>query len=160
MQKYVIVSNPLKTVYSLDQFTIQSTTPTTTTTTTTTTPTPTTTTTITTTTTTSPPTTSNTEPPTTTKPWWFVEYSQDGKAIGKNGKTFEESVPPARFGIIGIAVGLGTFGVIMALICVLWTCCIRNKADFVDTEDDEEEKPKPIMFSPTSVKPHGIQYIA
>lgn len=52
---------------------------------------------VTTTTTTIAPTTTSTIPETTTKPWWFVEYSEDGKAIGKNGKvtsrkiTFEES---------------------------------------------------------------------
>ena len=51
------------------------------------TPAPTTSTTTTTTTTSTPaPTTTTTPVPTTTKPWWFVEYSEDGKAIGKNGK--------------------------------------------------------------------------
>lgn len=47
----------------------------------------------TTTTTAAPPQTTTTAAPTTstltettTKPWWFVEYSADGKAIGKNGK--------------------------------------------------------------------------
>lgn len=40
----------------------------------------------TTTTTTPVPTTTTTTPETTTKPWWFVEYSEDGKAIGQNGK--------------------------------------------------------------------------
>lgn len=130
--------------------------PITTTTTTTTTTTSTTTTTITTTTT--------TPAKTTTKPWWFVEYSEDGKAIGKNGLTFDKSTPPARFGFIGMAIGFGVFSFIIAVICMLWFCCIRSMDDYRTQEDsddeEEEENRKKVAFTAISAKPHGLQYIA
>nr|XP_019923647.2 uncharacterized protein LOC109619000 isoform X3 [Crassostrea gigas] len=110
------------------------------------------------------PTTTTAIPETTTKPWWFVEYSEDGKALGKNGMTFDKSTPPARFGFIGMAIGFGVFSFIIAVICMLWFCCIRSKADYSAHEDsdDEEEKEKrnKMAFTAISAKPHGLQYIA
>ncbi|XP_078332621.1 C-type mannose receptor 2-like isoform X2 [Crassostrea virginica] len=128
----------------------------------------------TTTTTAAPPQTTTTAAPTTstltettTKPWWFVEYSADGKAIGKNGKTFDKSSPPARFGIVGIAIGLATFSFITVAICMLWFCCLRGKSEYKEQEgdgDEEEEDEKrrrqKRKVSPMEVKPHGLKYIA
>ncbi|XP_062595726.1 uncharacterized protein LOC134257100 [Saccostrea cucullata] len=72
--------------------------------------------------------------------------------------TFDESKPPARFGIIGLAIGFSTFIVLMTIVCGLWFCCIRNKDDYRFVEEEEEEKPKGIK--PLTQKPHGIKYIA
>lgn len=116
------------------------------------------------TTTTPIPTTTTAIPETTTKPWWFVEYSEDGKALGKNGMTFDKSTPPARFGFIGMAIGFGVFSFIIAVICMLWFCCIRSKDDYRSQEDsdneEEEVKRKKVAFSAINAKPHGLQYIA
>ncbi|XP_052683376.1 uncharacterized protein LOC128163763 [Crassostrea angulata] len=101
---------------------------------------------------------------TTTKPWWFVEYSDDGKALGKNGLTFDKSTPPARFGFIGMAIGFSVFSFIIAVICMLWFWCIKSKDDYRAQEDsddeEEEEKRKKVAFTAISAKPHGLQYIA
>lgn len=114
----------------------------------------------TTTTTTPVPTTTTTIPETTTKPWWFVEYSEDGKAIGQNGKTFDKSNPPARFGVVGLLIGFSTFGFVTVVICMLWFCCIRSKDDYWNVQEEEEEEPQKKAFSAITDKPHGIQYIA
>ncbi|XP_052692079.1 macrophage mannose receptor 1-like [Crassostrea angulata] len=121
-------------------------------------PTTTTTPTTTSTTTTTPATTTTTELATTTKPWWFVEYSEDGKAIGANGLTFDKSSPPARFGVIGLAIGFSVFSMLTVGVCAVWFCCLRSKDDYRHQEEEVEEKPKKV--SPMDRKPHGLQYIA
>lgn len=75
-------------------------------------------------------------------------------------QTFDKSQPPARFGVIGLAIGFSTFGFLTTIICLLWFCCIRNKEDYRYMEEEEEEEKPKQMFMPTSDKPHGIAYIA
>ncbi|XP_052720069.1 uncharacterized protein LOC128191806 [Crassostrea angulata] len=104
-----------------------------------------------------------TSPATTaSRPWWFVEYSDDGNAIGKNGKIFTESKPPVRYKTGGLVIGFSTFGFLIVMICIGWFCCTRNinTSHRADDKEDEEEKPKTITSCPVTGKPHGIKYIA
>lgn len=84
-----------------------------------------------------------------------------------NMQTFDKSSPPARFGIVGIAIGLATFSFITVAICMLWFCCLRGKSEYKEQEgdgDEEEEDEKRSRqkrkVSPMEVKPHGLKYIA
>jgi hypothetical protein len=75
-------------------------------------------------------------------------------------QTFDESTPPARFGIIGLAIGFSTISVLITLICCLWFCCIRNKEDYRDMKEEEDEEERKRKPPPLTKTPHGIPYIA
>ena len=77
-------------------------------------------------------------------------------------QTFDKSSPPARFGIVGIAIGLATFSFITVAICMLWFCCLRGKSEYKEQEgdgDEEEEDEKRSRqkrkVSPMEVNPHA-----
>uniref|UniRef100_K1Q6T9 C-type mannose receptor 2 n=1 Tax=Magallana gigas TaxID=29159 RepID=K1Q6T9_MAGGI len=80
------------------------------------------------------------------------------KYMGSQQFTFDKSSPPARFGVIGLAIGFSVFSLLTVGVCAVWFCCLRSKDDYRHQEEEVEEKPKKV--SPMDRKPHGLQYIA